>query len=76
MNNVDDIAQIGSNCILQKFLSPLYKSLSGVGYVNIKAHASEDINDTPTGYELDTITATARQLPEFSYDRIEVVLSD
>ncbi len=76
MNNVDDIAQIGSNCILQKFLSPLYQSLSGVGYVSIKAYASENADDTPTSYELDTITATARQLPEFSYDRIEVTLSD
>ena len=76
MNNVDDIAQIGSNCILQKFLSPLYQSLSGVGYVSIKAFASENAGDIPTSYELDTITATARQLPEFSYNRIEVVLSE
>lgn len=75
VEEAENVAEIGSDFVLQRFLSAIYKNLSGIGYIDIKAFVSEDLSASPDEYTLDTIFATARQIPDFAEDRIEVVLN-
>lgn len=75
VEEAENVAEIGSDFVLQRFLSAIYKNLSGIGYIDIKAFVSEDLSASPDEYTLDTIFATARQIPSFAEDRIEVVLN-
>lgn len=71
----ENVAEIGSDFVLQRCLSAIYKNLSGIGYIDIKAFVSEDLSASPDEYTLDTVITNARQIPDFSEDRIEVVLN-
>ena len=73
--DAESISSIGKDCVLQRFLASIYSSLSGVGYIDIKAFVSEDLSSTPDTYSLDTIITTARQIPDFDVSRIEVTLN-
>lgn len=72
---VDNIScEIGKNIIAQKLVSPIYNSISGIDYVEIKCYASEDISQDTPECTLDSVIVSARQIPDISDERIEVVL--
>lgn len=50
------------------------KTISGIDYVEIKCYASEDISQDTPECTLDSVIVSARQIPDLSDERIEVVL--
>lgn len=70
---VDNInSSVGEDVYLQMLLADIYKNVSGIKYIDIKAA----IGDTqPTNYTLDNITVGPREKVSIATDRIEVVLS-
>lgn len=68
--------EIGENIIAQKLVAPIYNSISDIDYVEIKCYASEVSSQNPTACTLDSVIVSARQMPEISADRIEVVLGE
>lgn len=67
---------IGENIIAQKLVSPIYSCISGIDYVEIKCYASENQSVVSPACTADSIIVSARQIPNISADRIEVVLSE
>ncbi len=63
---------VGENIYLQTLLVDIYKNITGVKYIEIRAA----ISDTePVDYNLDNIDVGPREKVSISTDRIEVVLS-
>lgn len=66
--------EIGENIIAQKLVAPIYNSISDIDYVEIKCYASEDPSQSSPSCTLDSVMVSARQIPDISDERIEVVL--
>lgn len=73
MSNCKDIG-LGEKVILQKFLPYLYKNLTGVEYISIKAGITDTESDIPSDYTLDVVEMSSRQKAQFDAMRIEVVV--
>ena len=65
---------VGENVFTQTFLSGIYKSVTGISFVEIKAFATTSQSETPTAYPLDNIEVGPRQKAVFDAERIEVSL--
>lgn len=64
--------EIGENIIAQKLVAPIYSSISGIDYVEIKCYASEELSQDSPECTLDSVIVSARQMPNISDERIEV----
>lgn len=67
-----DSLNAGSDVVPQEFMSELYKACSGISYIDISIHATEDQSVTPETYPSRSTTITARQRAFTSEDMIEV----
>ena len=74
MSNCKDFG-LGEKIILQKFMPHLYKNLTGVEYITIKAGITDTEAATPSGYNLDVVEMSSRQKAQFDAMRIEVVVN-
>lgn len=70
--------QVGDSVYLQKYLTNIYKNLTVVSMVDIKAFAtlSEKYIPSDEEYKSDNVTVNHRQKAVFDISRIEVVLHD
>lgn len=75
MENCNDYG-LGEKVILQKFLPHLYRAVTGVQYVEIKAAVTSADTQEPEAYDMDVITMLSRQKAQFDAMRIEVLLDD
>ncbi|MBP2638681.1 MAG: hypothetical protein H6Q72_4588 [Firmicutes bacterium] len=62
---------VGQDVILQRFLGPIYSGTTGIGTVTITAAVS-DTTPASSDYSADNISIGAREIADFSTDRIEV----
>lgn len=75
MENCNDYG-LGEKVILQKFLPHLYRAVTGVQYIEIKAAVTAVDTGQPQVYDMDVITMMSRQKAQFDAMRIEVLLDD
>lgn len=75
MENCNDYG-LGEKVILQKFLPHLYRAVTGVQYIDIKAAVTSDDIERPGAYDMGVITMLSRQKAQFDAMRIEVLLDD
>ncbi len=75
MENCNDYG-LGEKVILQKFLPHLYRAVTGVQYIEIKAAVTSADTELPPAYDMDVITMLSRQKAQFDAMRIEVLLDD
>ena len=65
---------IGKKIIAQKLIAPIYDSISGIDYVEVKCYSSESLISSFPACNLDSVIVSARQMPEISDERIKVIL--
>lgn len=75
MENCNDYG-LGEKVILQKFLPHLYRAVTGVQYIEIKAAVTSADTERPGAYNMDVIAMLSRQKAQFDAMRIEVLLDD
>ena len=73
MENCNDYG-LGEKVILQKFLPHLYRAVTGVQYIEVKAAVTSADTGQPQAYDMDVITLLSRQKAQFDAMRIEVLL--
>lgn len=74
LNNAK-VIQVGDNVYLQTFIADIYKKVTGVSLVDIRAFLTASSSQVPEEYPLTNILVNARQKAVFSESRIEVLLT-
>lgn len=71
IRNIDQL-DAGEDVIPQEFMSELYESCSGIGYIDIGLYASDNANASPNGYPVRSVEIYEKQRAFTSADMIEV----
>jgi hypothetical protein len=64
----------GKDIIVQRFLGPIYSSVSGIGRLDITVGTSSDDSIPPTAYVPDNLPVAVREFAVFNSDRISVTI--